>query len=263
MVQDGRARAVRPTDSPESAALPAPRTVYTSERIPGDGAILTYPDNFDRGTLNTNNPPTGIATLAYAKDWTHDRVDNWSPFQIDAKGDGSYQTFSSNDLEHPRADDAANAPPTLTANFGAAWVSPAYDLNGKMADMSIPAPPGNETVCTLADRNGYLLDAARSLLASDFRLLDPVTYRYNGLNFRVQKLLGSNPSSPTSYYDYYYNENWQVLEERKGGSTNPYAQYVWDARYIDAPVVRFNPPTPARRRPRKSKLPSPSDLPAG
>ena len=53
----------------------------------------------------------------------------------------------------------------------------------------------------------------------------------------------NNSSAVDEYgyaYDYYYNENWQVLEERKGGSTNPYAQYVWDARYIDAPVVRFH-----------------------
>jgi RHS repeat-associated protein len=40
-------------------------------------------------------------------------------------------------------------------------------------------------------------------------------------------------------YDYYYNESWQVLEVRKGGSANSYEQYVWGAQYIDAPVVRF------------------------
>jgi RHS repeat-associated protein len=40
--------------------------------------------------------------------------------------------------------------------------------------------------------------------------------------------------------DYYYNESWQVLEEREDGGENPLDQYVWDIRYIDAPVVRFH-----------------------
>jgi RHS repeat-associated protein len=40
-------------------------------------------------------------------------------------------------------------------------------------------------------------------------------------------------------YDYYYNDSWQVQEVRKGGSGNPYEQYVWDIRYVHAPVCRF------------------------
>ena len=34
-------------------------------------------------------------------------------------------------------------------------------------------------------------------------------------------------------------EAWQVLEVRKDGGVNPFKQYVWSLRYIDAPVVRF------------------------
>jgi len=40
--------------------------------------------------------------------------------------------------------------------------------------------------------------------------------------------------------DYYYNEAWQVLEERKDEAANAETQYVWDARYIDAPVLRWH-----------------------
>jgi RHS repeat-associated protein len=39
--------------------------------------------------------------------------------------------------------------------------------------------------------------------------------------------------------DYYYNESWQVVEERKNGSADAHTEYVWDFRYIDAPVVRW------------------------
>jgi hypothetical protein len=49
----------------------------------------------------------------------------------------------------------------------------------------------------------------------------------------VAKTVGSD------VYDYYYNENWQVLEVRKNGSSNPLEQWVWDRRYIDAPVLRW------------------------
>jgi len=49
-------------------------------------------------------------------------------------------------------------------------------------------------------------------------------------------------ASPDVTYDYYYNESWQMLEVRRtpaGGSEIVYKQYVWDIRYIDAPVLRW------------------------
>ena len=33
--------------------------------------------------------------------------------------------------------------------------------------------------------------------------------------------------------------SWQLLEVRKAGDVNPLKQYVWSARYVDSPVVRF------------------------
>ncbi len=65
------------------------------------------------------------------------------------------------------------------------------------------------------------------------------TYAYNGLDQRIRKV--DQTKSPNVTTDYYYNEAWQVLEEQRtvSGSTASYAQYVWDPRYIDAPVCRF------------------------
>jgi len=40
-------------------------------------------------------------------------------------------------------------------------------------------------------------------------------------------------------YDYYYNEEWQPLEERKNGSANSLNQYVWHPYFIDALAVRY------------------------
>jgi len=38
---------------------------------------------------------------------------------------------------------------------------------------------------------------------------------------------------------YFYNEQWQLLEERKGGDADPLSQYVWHPYYIDALAVRY------------------------
>ncbi len=46
-------------------------------------------------------------------------------------------------------------------------------------------------------------------------------------------------ADPDVTYDYYYNEDWQVLEVRKDSDADPFKQYVWDVRYIDAPAARF------------------------
>ncbi len=39
-------------------------------------------------------------------------------------------------------------------------------------------------------------------------------------------------------YDYYYNTSWQVVEIHKNSSVWPFKRYIWDARYIDAPICR-------------------------
>ena len=56
---------------------------------------------------------------------------------------------------------------------------------------------------------------------------------YNGLNRRIQKTTGG------STYDSYFNNGWKALEIRKDGSANPWKQYVWSIRYIDAVICRF------------------------
>jgi len=74
-----------------------------------------------------------------------------------------------------------------------------------------------------------------------------VKYQYDGLNRRIAKLIPSGESN-WARTDYYYNESWQCLEERAetvAGETIPAdedhvkVQYVWDLRYIDAPVLRW------------------------
>ncbi|MBM4017034.1 MAG: RHS repeat-associated core domain-containing protein [Planctomycetes bacterium] len=61
-------------------------------------------------------------------------------------------------------------------------------------------------------------------------------YQYDGLGRRIRKTVGGAPGVT---YDYYFNEDRQVLETRAGGAPDPLDRYVWDVRYAKAPVVRF------------------------
>jgi YD repeat-containing protein len=68
-----------------------------------------------------------------------------------------------------------------------------------------------------------------------------VRYKYDGLNRRTEKVFGTADASP--HNDYYYNQQWQVLEERDIIYTS-YApalakieDYVWSLRGGDSPII--------------------------
>jgi len=58
------------------------------------------------------------------------------------------------------------------------------------------------------------------------------TYAYDGAYRRVSKTAGNTTR------DYYYSDQWQVLEERVGGATVAERRYVWGVRYVDDLVLR-------------------------
>jgi RHS repeat-associated protein len=58
------------------------------------------------------------------------------------------------------------------------------------------------------------------------------TYRYDGLNRRVTKTVGSDTRH------FYYTDKWQIIEERLNTSTSPERQFVWGLRYTDDLVLR-------------------------
>ncbi len=59
------------------------------------------------------------------------------------------------------------------------------------------------------------------------------------LNDRLGRTQRLRDTSSTDFYDYYYNQQWQVLEVRKNGSVNPWKQYVYHPQYVDAIAVRY------------------------
>jgi RHS repeat-associated protein len=115
--------------------------------------------------------------------------------------------------------------------MGGTWISPVYDA---AANMTQAPKPGAETtrIWLKYDAWNRLAEVDADSGGSPGAALG--TYRYDGLNRRISKTAG------TDTLDYYYNENWQVLEVRKNGSSNPLEQWVWDQRYIDAPVLRWH-----------------------
>ena len=204
--------------------------------------------DFRRGTLSdTDTPADGIpdtvATVSRIQEWTLDPVGNWNAFK------SSGATTQPWDLDQSRAhntaneiEDTVNQPPddiSGTPN----WVDPNYDDAG---NMTCGPKPGDET--TKASLQLYKYDAWNRLTevytdADEYGDMDPgelvATYSYDGQHRRIEKVLG-DPEDPDAKYDYYYNEQWQVVEVHKDGEDDyPLEQYVWGAQYIDAPVVRF------------------------
>ncbi|MCI0491911.1 MAG: hypothetical protein L0Z07_03125 [Planctomycetes bacterium] len=62
-------------------------------------------------------------------------------------------------------------------------------------------------------------------------------YTYDGLGRRIVRTVNGF-DGPTTY-DCYYNDQWQLLEERKDAGPNPVQQFVWHPHYVDALAVRY------------------------
>ena len=93
-----------------------------------------------------------------------------------------------------------------------------HDANGNMTVM-----PNLKAKYDAWNRLVELRDASDNLVAR---------YEYNGLGHRITK----KTYSPTETRYYFYNENWQCLEERVDNSVD--RTYVWGEKGIDDMVCR-------------------------
>jgi RHS repeat-associated protein len=159
-----------------------------------------------------------------------------------------------NEREHDAANQITSIPGGIT---------PAYDAAGNM----VRGPKPGEAAAPGQTGQNYTYDAWNRLVkveewtwtdanedgefqAGEKSTAVPVAeYRYDGLNRRIAKLVFDAPSDTWTRTDSYFNEAWQVLEERvatavlaadKGvPATAAYVQYLWDPRYIDTPILRW------------------------
>ena len=198
-----------------------------------DGAGTTTLDEFtytyDRSSnrLTRTNALNGDFSEAYTYDgldrlvdtnrdaadyqsWNLDQLGNWSSF---TQGTDPAQT---------RTHNAANEITGISGD----WVDPAYDAAGNMTTM----PKGDDPTVALTakydpwNRLTGLADGANAV----------ASYEYDGAGRRIQKVVGEDATG------FYWNEDWQLVEERLNGDTDPLNQTVYDLRYIDAPAVRFH-----------------------
>ncbi len=71
-------------------------------------------------------------------------------------------------------------------------------------------------------------------------------YEYDALNRRTKECVDTDTDGDfNEFRHFYYTANWQLIETRLSESENtepqtlqPEYQYVWSARYLDAPILR-------------------------
>jgi RHS repeat-associated protein len=168
--------------------------------------------NFARGTLSAstqNGPLDTVASPSRTQGWTLDAMGNWSSIATAVNG-GTPTTQT-------RAHNAQNQITRVNDATG-----PAYDNNGNM----------------LVDENGqqYSFDAWNRLVTVKSSAgATQETYAYDAVGRRIQEnvVVGGGPNR-----DLYYNQAWQVIEERESNNTLVRSQQVWDPLAPDTLVLR-------------------------
>ena len=164
-----------------------------------------------------------------SKTWSLGSTGNW----LSTTTDGQTETRTHNNANE------------ITSISGGRPV-PLYDPAGNMVYGPKPSDP-NKGMHQRYDAWNRLAsvywddgDDANQLDANDTLR---ATYRYDGLNRRVRKIVVGDDANTTTEH-IYHNTGWQVLEIRRGlegaaPTATAYKQYAWDIRYIDAPVCRW------------------------
>jgi len=194
--------------------------------VDGDYAVIGAPyhdeNGSDSGSAYVFRRTTGGVL---DKTWTLDPRGNW----VFTTTNGATQT---------RTHNAVNEITDISGD----WADPAYDAAGNM----VSGPRGDEP----AKRLHLVYDAWNRLAkvydddgitAGTFDANDTLraTYRYDGLHRRVRRIVVGFDGNSTPH-DIYYNRRWQMLEVRRFGDTVAYEQYLWDVRYVDAPICRWH-----------------------
>ncbi len=179
-------------------------------------------------------PPERSVTNDWS--WTLDALGNWAAYNA---------TTTAGTLNQTRTHNAANALVNISTTGGGAWANPTYDAAG---NMTIAPKPGDE-LTPLHLKYDAWNRLVRVTYDNDVPLAE---YRLDGLGRRIVKIVRKMVEGNERWdrTDYFYNEAWQCLEERNqlfegyGGANcmiaaGVYTEYLWDIRYIDAPVCRW------------------------
>lgn len=137
---------------------------------------------------------------ARTQSWDYDALGNWDSLTTNG---GSPQTRTHNKQNE------------VTAVSGA--TSPTFDANGNMTTDET----GQQYVYDAWNRLKVVKNSGGTTLK---------TYTYDALNRRVAETASGTTT------DFYYSDQWQVLEEAVSGTTTQ--RYVWSPVYVDAMILR-------------------------
>jgi hypothetical protein len=166
--------------------------------------------SLQRGELD-NNFET-VTNLTFSESWNFDKTGNW----LEYGKNGTTQTRTAN-----------TANQILSINGNTIHID--HDANGNMFKVPKPDESGNHFI--------FKYDAWNRVTAvyeSDGST-KVAEYFYNGLGHRITKKTYVN-GILTETRNYFYNENWQCIEERVGVTVD--RTYVWGPRSIDDLVMR-------------------------
>ncbi len=185
----------------------------------------TY-DDLDRLTEARQGDLDGNSSIADAdvdqiRKYTLDQLGNWTDLDI-----GHYDGGFVWDAEQGRTYTAGGAN-EITATTGHNAETFEHDAAGNSTEalvgMQVAGPMGLQEM--VYDAWNRLVTVGTSI----------AKYRYDGLGRKVRNLDVIGPPD----LDYYYNNNWQLLEMQLTLNPQPTLyQYVWCARYIDAVLIR-------------------------
>ncbi|WP_425400431.1 RHS repeat-associated core domain-containing protein [Aeoliella sp.] len=180
---------------------------HFDERYDYDG--LNRLTSFDRGQLDINGNNLTNATLGQT--WDLDSTGNWDEFEQTVNG--AFKTTRT----HREVNEIETI---LTPTGSPTWETPPiYDPNGNMTEFVEPKSVGDSYTAAY--------DAWNRLVKIEDSAGTVAAYEYDGLSRRITRDEGSTLTH------FYYNDQWQCLEERTGSSTSASKQYVWGVRYVD------------------------------
>ena len=168
-----------------------------------------------RGTLSGGTGP--ITSPVLQQSWNLDSTGNWPGFS------NFDQNTAANTLVQQRTSNTSNEITNIARTVGAAWATPGYDRNGNMTTIPQPAAPTSTWPGTYDAWNRLVFLNYAEMLYE---------FLYDGLNRRTTLVTGGDTRN------FYYNDQWQVLEERLNSGSVPDRQYVWGIRYVDDIVLR-------------------------
>jgi hypothetical protein len=140
-----------------------------------------------------------ITSQKLAQTFTLDQLGNWPQFVQTDSGAGV------GSVNQTRTHSAANEITAISGSGSSDWVDPVHDLAGNMTEIPQPLSPLSKYVL-IYDAWNRLIE----LRTSTGTLI--TTNEYDGLGRRIKRV--DVAASPDVTYDYYYNEQWQLLEER-------------------------------------------------